>query len=189
MLSQFLARSLRVMEHCISKASKAAVVPLSHDGDGQRDESAQVAETEDPLGVWKQLRIGADCPALTPRCGRDELVSVQPTEAVGVSSRSGRDELPTEAVEGFFRSGRDELVSVQPTEAVEGFFRSGRNELVSVQPTEAIGGRPAVVGTSWTRSRGPQIRLEVAPVVVGTSWSRSRCPQRRVEVEMVARPL
>ena len=45
--------------------------------DGQREESAQLAETEDSLGVWKQLRIGADCPALTPRCGRDELVSVQ----------------------------------------------------------------------------------------------------------------
>ena len=164
---------------------------------GQREELAQVAETEDPLGVWKQLRIGIDCPALAPRCGRDELVSVQPTEAVGGSSHSGRDELdsvqvPTEVVEGFFRSGRDELVSVQPgqpTEVVEGFFRSGGDELVSVQPTEAIGGRSRSGRDELDSVRGPQIRLEVAPVVVGTSWSRSRCPQRRVEVDIVVRPL
>ena len=94
--------------------------------DGQREESAQIAETEDSLGVWKQLRIGADCPALTPRCGRDELVSVQ------VPTGSGRDELGLVQVPTV--GGRDELGLVQvPTVG-------GRDELGLVQVPTA-GGR------------------------------------------------
>ena len=98
--------------------------------DGQREESAQLAETEDSLGVWKQLRIGADCPALTPGCGSDELVSVK------LPTVGGRDELVSVQVPTV--SGRDELVSVQvPTVG-------GRDELVSVQvPT--VGGRDELV--------------------------------------------
>ena len=37
--------------------------------DGQGEESVQIAETEDSLGVWKQLRIGARCPVVDPRKG------------------------------------------------------------------------------------------------------------------------
>ena len=45
-LSQFLARSLRVMEHCIFKASKADVVPPSHDGDGKREHVLRLRRRE-----------------------------------------------------------------------------------------------------------------------------------------------
>ena len=131
--------------------------------DGQREESAQIAETEDSLGVWKQLRIGADCPALTPRCGRDELVSVQvPTVGgrdelglVQVPTAGGRDELglvqvPTAGgrdelglVQVPTAGGRDELGLVQVPITV-----GGRDEPDSIQPTAAGGGRDGQSGIS-----------------------------------------